>query len=92
MIDIIENQKDSRVWIGILDESNFNQTKLLNVDFSTVVLDGESGNVSVGTKTRRFDFEIRRFGEKGGILLQPFETDEGTSKIYEFTPTWNGSY
>ena len=91
-IDIIENPKDSRVWIGLWEESNFNQTKLPNVDFSTVVLDGESGNVSVGTKTRRFDFELRRFGENGGILLQSFETDEGTSKIVEVTPTWNGSY
>ena len=43
-------------------------------------------------KTRRFDFELRRFGENGGILLQSFETDEGTSKIVEITPTWNGSY
>ena len=41
-IYIIENQKDSRVWIGIWEESNFNQTKLPNDDFSTIVLDGES--------------------------------------------------
>ena len=61
-IDIIENPKDSRVWISLWEEFNFNQTKLPNVDFSTVVLDGVSGNVSVGTKTRRFDFELKRFG------------------------------
>ena len=62
-IYIIENQKDSRVWIGLWEESNFNQTKLPNDDFSTIVLDGESGNVNVGAKTRRFDFELKRFRE-----------------------------
>ena len=91
-VDIIENQKDSWIWKGLWEETNFNQTKLPNDDFSTIVLDGESGNVNVGAKTRRFDFELKRFWEKGDILLQSFETDEGTSKIVEVIPTWNESY
>ena len=83
-VDIIENQKDSWIWKGLWEETNFNQTKLPNDDFSIIVLDVESGNVNVGAKTRRFDFELKRFREievSFSNLLKQMKVHQKLSKL-----------
>lgn len=89
-IDLVENIDNCEIFIGLCESQNFRSDALPQKTPSTVICDGSNGEVSVGTKTRKFDFQMKNFGDVGGILL--YNDPKDPKSGVEVVPTCNGSF
>ncbi|CAI2370106.1 unnamed protein product [Moneuplotes crassus] len=88
-IDLVENSDDSAVYIGLCEKQNFHNDQLPDTADTTVIFDGTTGDVQVGQKNKKFNYQMKYFGDVGGLLLyKDFEDSEDRCEV---VPTSNGT-
>lgn len=95
-VDILENSKNSNIWIGIWEEEAFKQFELPDIHYqnsrSTVILDGKLSSLTTKYHKKMYnEFKLQEFGDIGGILISRYVTSDNDI-LLEITPTCNGSY
>jgi hypothetical protein len=89
-IEIMENPYDSDVYVGLWEQSNFVTDRLPSTAETTIIWNGTTGVVSAGSKSRKFNFTMRNFGDVGGVLL--YRDPNDNSGNVEVIPTCYGGF
>lgn len=89
-IEILENPDDSDVFIGVCESQNFHNSRLPDKEGTTVICNGNTGVVSCGPKSRKYDFKMNFFGDIGGIFFYR-DTEDPVDQV-EVMPTCQGAF